>query len=584
MGSTHAENTLKKSLSVTILVTYSQKAIMSVRKLALFRINDLSSSSRSSTTGIFSLLIIAVVLCLSSCGGNSKRPAPSRIDQTEVFSIVDEVIVDHPKVLEPISKDVTPSLNSPFKLSLYVDQSQSMRGYIPPSGLDRFYDGSNFISLLHALGHQGELNRLTNAKSFGSGLPQGAPAESLPRSVDLMKPAQKDYNLLNNDFASLFDGIAENKSTDEISLILTDGVQSYQSDSVGSLMGATARSLKNWIARGGYVEILLSTAPFKGKYFSEELRAIGKEYTLNVDFPQRPFVLFVLIPNSALLDEWQAFKKRDRLKDIEFVDYRLPQIIESETIPTARPAIVDFSPEESQKMGLLPKENKPYLRLDNILPEAPWSKNLYSAFVYRKELEDITGKPLPRVPVSLEITAPIGWETDFDLKALATFRPVLRLYERNGEKDTAEAAKSTTAADKQLSNGDNIMDRAIKSPEIDENKKLKNWQMIKALDLRIEEAIFEKIEKDSTTKEQKLKLCFMVPWNGEQDLICALEMNAPLASVEPPPFDVYSTKDDSSANQLNKVYNFATLMEQLSKNENKTSIPSGFLLLIRNAK
>ncbi len=238
-------------------------------------------------------------------------------------------------------------------------------------------------------------------------------------------------------------------------------------------------------------------------------------------------------------------------------------------------------------MGLLPKENKPYLRLDNILAEAPWSKNLYTAFVYRKELVDTTGKPLPRVPVSLEITAPIGWDTVFDLKALATFRPVLRLYERNGEKDTADASGATTASDKQTSHGDNIMDRAIKSPESlesDENKKLKNWQMIKSLDLRVEDAIFEKIETDSTTKQQKLKLCFMVPWNGEQDLICALEMNAPLASVEPPPFDVYSTKDDSSADQLNKVYNFATLMEQLSKNENKTSLPSGFLLLIRNAK
>jgi len=76
-------------------------------------------------------------------------------------------------------------------------------------GADRFYDGSNFISLLHALGHQGELNRLTNAKSFGSGLPQGAPAESLPRAVDLMKPAQKDYNLLNNDYAWRFQVVSE---------------------------------------------------------------------------------------------------------------------------------------------------------------------------------------------------------------------------------------------------------------------------------------------------------------------------------------------------------------------------------------
>ena len=141
------------------------------------------------------------------------RPPPPvvkkavRIEQTEALSIVEDVTMDYPKELEALTKDPAPEEKIPFSLSLYVDQSQSMRGYIPPIGGNRFYDGSNFIALLHALGHQGELNRLTNAKSFGSGLPPGAPNENLPRVVDLMKPDQKDYNLLSNDYASLIDEI-----------------------------------------------------------------------------------------------------------------------------------------------------------------------------------------------------------------------------------------------------------------------------------------------------------------------------------------------------------------------------------------
>ena len=438
--------------------------------------------------------------------------------------------------------------------------------------------------VIHALGHQGELNRLTNAKSFGNGLPQGAPTMTLPRAVDLMKPDQKDYNLLSNDYASQIDEIIGTSAPDEISLILTDGVQSYENASGGSLMGATARSLKNWIARGGYVETLLSTAPFKGKYFSEELRAMGKVYTLNVEFPRRPFVVFVLIPSAALLDEWDDFKKRDRLKDIDFVSYRLPQTIEAATMPSAAPAMVIFSSEESGKIGLLPRKNAPYARLDPVLPEQPWGKNLHTAYIHRKALNGRTGKPVPSVPVLLEITAPAGWEGKFDSTALSTFLPVLRVFERSGAKD---AASAETAPQKNSPQGGNIMDRAGNPDEqVGERVQelVKNWKLTKTLDLRAEDNISETIIPASGGNPQKLQLCYMLPWSGERDLICALEMNAPTASVEPPRFDTYSTTDDSSPEQLSRVYNLATLMGQLAKDANTTSLPSGFLLLIRSAE
>lgn len=529
-------------------------------------------------------LTLAFALHLSSCRDNSKPTAPDRIPQEEALSIVEEITTDYPNELEAITKDPVLAENFPFTLSLYVDQSQSMRGYIPPNGGNRFYDGSNFIALLHALGNQAELNRLTNAKSFGNGLPQGAPTETLPRAVDLMKPDQKDYNLLSNDYASQIDEIIGKSAPDEISLILTDGVQSYETPSGGSLMGATARSLKKWIARGGYVETLLSTAPFKGKYFSEELRATGREYTLNVEYPNRPFVVFVLIPSAALLDEWDDFKKRDRLKNIEFVSYRLPQTIEAATMPSAAPAMVTFSPEESEKIGLLPRKNAPYARLDPVLPEKPWGKHLHTAFIDRKALNGRTGKPISNVPIILEVTAPAGWKGEFDSTALSTFRPILRVFERSGAKD---ATSAETRPQKNSPQGGNIMDRAGDPAEQTGGKSeelVKNWKLTKTLDLRAEDTISQNSIPASGENPQKLQLCYMLPWSGEQDLICALEMIAPTASVEPPRFDTYSTTDDSTPEQLNKVYNLATLMGQLAKDENKTSLPSGFLLLIRSAQ
>lgn len=529
-------------------------------------------------------LAIALFFYLFSCGGGAGRKTPPRVSQAEVISIVEEITNEYPGMLEPITKDHVPSEKTSFRLSLYVDQSQSIRGYIPPVGGAPFYDGSNFISLLHALGHQGELNRLTNAKSFGSGLPQSAEAVTLPRVVDLMNPDPKDYNLLNNDYASQIEEILRNGEKDEISLILTDGVQSYESAAGGSLMGATARSLKKWIAQGGYVETLLSTAPFKGKYFSEELRAIGRNYTLNVEFRERPFVVFVLIPSEALLDEWDEFKKRDRLKNIEFVSYRLPQTVETATMPTAAPGALIFSKEESVRVGLQPRTNEPYARLDPVLHEPPWGKNLHTALIHRRELNDTTGKPIPSVPVAVEITAPKDWEGDFDSAALAAFRPILRVFERSGAKDAVPAGSINT--DDPPKRG-NIMDRAGKAngqPDEAADDMPKNWELVRTFDLRVEDSVTENLIPASGDSPQKLRLCYMLPWTGKRDLICTLEMNAPTVSVEPPRFDTYSTTDDSTPEQLNRIYNLATLMGQLAKDENKTDLKTGCLLLIRNAE
>lgn len=529
-------------------------------------------------------LAFALFFHLFSCGGGTTRKTPPRIPPAEALSIVEEITTDYPGMLEPITKDQVPTESDSFKLSLYVDQSQSMRGYIPPAGGSPFHDGSNFIALLHALGHQGELNREKDAKSFGSGLPQGAEAASLPRVVNLMNPDQKDYNLLNNDYASQIEEIISNGAENEISLILTDGVQSFENATGGSLMGATARALKKWIARGGYVETLLSTAPFKGKYFSEELRAMGRPYTLNVEFRERPFVVFVLIPSEALINEWEDFKKRDRLKDIEFVSYRLPQNIETATMPTAAPVSVIFSKEESVRVGLQPRPSEPYARLDAVLHEPPWGENLFSSVIDRGKLHDKSGKPIPHVPVAVEITAPKDWEGDFDSAALAAFRPTLRVFERSGAKD-AVPPESIKADDPPK--GRNIMDRAGQANEqpgeaVDNMPK--NWELTRTLDLRVEDSVSETLIPASAESPQKLRLCYMIPWTGERDLICTLEMNAPTVSVEPPRFDTYSTTDDSTPEQLSRVYNLATLMGQLAKDEKKTNLKTGFLLLIRSSE
>ena len=545
--------------------------------------NNLNSATFSSMAYV--CLVLIGILTVASCSEAKQKVKPGRLDQKEVLSMVEELVNDFPDNVKAIAELPIPSTDKEFSISLFVDQSQSIQGYIPDSDESGFYDGSNFVALLRALGHQAELDRFNNAKSFGSGLPSGVPETKLPRVVDLMKPNKKDYNLLNNDYASLINEIIRDKSSDRISLILTDGVQSHQTASGGSLMGSTARVLKQWIAAGGYVEVLLSTAPFKGKYFSEELRAHGKKYTLNVSFPKRPFVVFALIPSVELLEEWDAFKKRDRLNNIEFVSYRLPQTVERSSIPATTTAIISFTPRESNELGLLQRESKPYARLDKLTVDPPWSPNLHSALIDRTQLKGTKGRPINKVPVVIEGTAPEGMEIDFDKEQFAAFRPTLSLYERAENNDGVPSSEVGAPKSKE-----NILDRAQQqvagegtSAPLDAVEPT-TWSLKGALDLRVEDPVMDIIETSKVDAARILRLCYMVPWSGESDLICVLRMETPTVAVEPPQFEMYSTTDDSTPSELSKVYNLATLMGQLAKDETKTAHPAGLILHIRKVE
>jgi hypothetical protein len=246
--------------------------------------------------------------------------------------------------------------------------------------------------------------------------------------------------------------------------------------------------------------------------------------------------------------------------------------------------MVSFSPEESKKIGLLPRKNAPYARLDPVLLEQPWGKHVHTAFINRKVLNGKTGKPLPNVPILVEVTAPVGWKGEFDLTALSTFRPILRVFERDGAKD---AASAEAKPQKKSPQSGTIMDRAgnpAEQPGKRGDELIKNWKLTRTFDLRAEDYISKNSIAATGENPQKLQVCYMLPWSGDRDLICALEMRAPTTSVEPPRFDTYSTTDDSNPEQLSRVYNLATLLEQLAKDENKTSLPSGFLLIIRSSE
>ncbi|PAW67772.1 MAG: hypothetical protein B9S30_06720 [Verrucomicrobiia bacterium Tous-C5FEB] len=531
---------------------------------------------------------------LVSCAGPKERKIPERVDQREIFPQIADLAEENPTI-KPITELPRADDDKPFSISLFVDQTQSMRGYIPDANTADFYKNSNFVAFLRALGHQAELNLYEDALSFGSGLPPGAAKTELPRPVELIKPDHKDYNLLNNDYATLMAEILRNKSNERISLIVTDGVQSHESTAGGSLMGATAGALKKWMAAGGHLEILLTTAPFKGKYFSEELRPTVKEAkdaTLNVAVANRPFVVFVLIPNDKLLEEWDSFKKRDRLKDIEFVAYRLPQAVDSTTMPLAEPAIAELSMQDSKTLGFINRHNKPYDRLDNLVADAPWSQHLYSALIYGDALTSPDRKPLHKVPVFIDISAPADSKEAFGLEDFKKFLPTLSTYEKIPAPGNSSTLTSNTPAEPDLKVEKNILDRALNQNSPDSPEKIdfpapvpakKNWKETASLDIRAIDPALPPITSTNRGKKQ-LRLCYMVPWDSSRDLLCVLRMEAAKTPVEPHQIAKYSTKNDSSPDELSKVYNLATLMDQLTKNETKTARPTGFVLHLRSAK
>jgi hypothetical protein len=206
-----------------------------------------------------SVLMASMCTLIVGCSGPKSKPrAP---ENAEIRQDLINLTESHHEVSQILEREAEP-ISQPFEVVAYVDQSESIRGFVPVAG-DTFYEGSDFEELLRALAHQSELKSFVGFGTGELGQPAGEQKE-IRRDFARVPPLSKDgYNILNNNFSVLIDELTAEFDTDRISIMITDGVQSHADSGRGSAMGATAAAAQRWLAKGGTVDARILTAPMK---------------------------------------------------------------------------------------------------------------------------------------------------------------------------------------------------------------------------------------------------------------------------------------------------------------------------------
>lgn len=499
----------------------------------------------------FGKLIAPLALYSVLAGCSDSRSISKVPDNADIRETLINLAQSHVQVANVLQKEAESTARS-FEVVAYVDQSESMRGYVPDQG-DNFYEGSEFEALLRGLAHQSELKSFIGFGTGESGQPKDINKE-VRRNFGRLPPLSKDgFKLLNNNYAAVIDEVTSEFDQDRITLIITDGVQSHYDSGQGSAMGATAAAAQKWLAKGGIVDARILTAPMKGKYFSEELRALGKPYSFNVAEKDRPFLVLSFIPNTELRDEWERLMARERIASLKWkATYQLPQFVKA-TSPTISVADQLFDPEKSQRLGMMEMENQPVRdtrQLPQLDEKSQWQENVFAAAVSEKLLTDSRGNALAEVPLTFEISGMIDESIDAEtwLRSFRLLRPSIKLYIR---KD-ADSKEWTEAI------GGNI-DLSIKDPAIPV------------------EYIREDKNKDSGIKA---RVTYQIPWISGSPCVAVMSLQRASEKVDPPSFSFWSTINDSTIEEMKKVYNLQTLLEQIAGESFKLTRPSGAVIYL----
>lgn len=553
--------------------------------------------------------VAALWLSLAGCSGSKKPPTEEILFDSETFtSDLSDFLTENPET-NPILRSEAPEPAASFGVTVFVDQSQSIQAFVPSSPTPAFFESSNFVDLLRSLGHQAETSAFVG---FGTGS-AGEVRENHGRTPPL---ARQKYTLNNNDYATLISEFDQQAADKRIFVVVTDGVQSHTNASDGSLLGETAAAIKAWVSQGGYVDLRILTAPFEGKYFSEELRARGRPHTLYVSEAERPFLMMAFVPSFDLLDDWDDFLGRERLAELPWAaTYRLPQFEEA-VPPQVNPVAAKLNETESMALGLVPQTNRPYADFKHLRElDAPWKDCIWWSKIDSKALRRMDLTVIDQLSVHLNVSAycidPAGGTHGFDRDAFNSWKPRLQVYR---ESTTAEAS-ANAGVEAHPSSGEPVAapadSESVKKPvEIGSNPK--KWELIEDRDLRFDQYPIASVvlnespassgspntgvthlpraapeeragsdpnlEKEVRDSVPSLQL--KIPWDSDSRTLVIFKHEPAEDMLERPDFSKWSTLDDSTKEEMKRVYNLQTLMEQITKDGQKITRPQGFALFL----
>jgi hypothetical protein len=483
---------------------------------------------------------------------NSTGPDPKAID-----SAAAEFLQSTPGVAKIFQKPEAVALTH-FRVEVLVDMTASMEGYVattgnPVQGVTNATHNkkgearpteivsSSFFDLLHQLANE---NELTEYLGFGSDK-DGAVTTFMPFEKSPPMVASQ-YRRNNNDYADLLDQIAKRPAEADGEpierIIITDGVQSHQDKGHGSALGMTVERLRAWVKKGGVVEMRLFTAPYSGTYYSEELRARNMHYSYLGKIESRPFLAISLISKRDDMPAWKNFWERDALsglKQVAYLCYPAPQVIISG---------LTFTPEDR-----IPKDIGVPVLFRNV-----WDlSKIVTLDVYhdlwRAHVHRIQTQSDPRPPTYPACFLLNGMAPSADLEAdLRGMNPVLQVWRHdaaaNIKKNPLPPSPSPTTT--ALSENPNRV-----------------WENVEMVDLRDPNNGTVKIDR-LAPPGTGFRFTATLPTPAKNDMRVVIAMAKPRGSKPPSPdWKAYSTLDDSSPANLNKIYNLQPFVEQLTSDE-----------------
>jgi hypothetical protein len=516
------------------------------------------------------VLVFAATSAFHIVGCNPTPPPRADADKA-IDALALELLQTTPE-LGNVFRVTSEPAPSQMTVEVYIDHSASMAGYVdpghqaalPPAGKKNKVSasvvpvalpGSSFTSLLRSLANEAEV---TGYFAFGEDNTTTQTVTPLGRTPPL---DARQYVRLNNDYAALIKQFAvQTAATGPIPvhrMIITDGVQSHRDKGAGSALGQTVEQLHAWIAGGGAVHLRLLSAPYRGTYYSEELRALNRPYSYAAFATQRPFLVLSLLARRGDLPAWKAFWGRDQFSDLQ--------------------TLAELSyPEEkvnSSGLSIAPEEKLLDFQNYSLLSAQVWDPTrIHTLNGYRdiwraqvKRIETPTDPHPAAFPAAFLLSGLKAPATaDADLRAM---NPVLEIWQRKLLPSTPLAP--LTPAPQSALNGST-------TPRPDAP-----WQKQETIDLRDFKNGKVTIESVSTPAPGFRFTCKALPV-PEQDNAAAvvLKLQPRATPAATPDWKRFSILDDSNPATLDRIYNLQPFVEQLSSKQTSDPLPVGTAVII----
>lgn len=249
-------------------------------------------------TWVLLLVLVGFVLCMSGCGERQIIP------DHEALRCAHDIFNQLDASKQSLVKDVTSPDAKAYPVTLWVDMSASMYGYLTEPD-------SRFRQVLKPL-----TSRLSaNLEIKGIGKPRdGSSVTSKPEIRDLLN--QANYDRKDSDFGPVIRRFASQPR--RIHLMLTDSVE-WRKETLEHY-GDLARAANEALKPEGEFALLVFRGSYKGAYSSAILaghpppNAARTWYVVDYDTRGRPFTIWAFLPPGASIESIKKHLKSHNLE------------------------------------------------------------------------------------------------------------------------------------------------------------------------------------------------------------------------------------------------------------------------------